>query len=67
MWRATERDSPNRLTRYLFLNDAVEAKVRRSDYTPIDQMPQDLKNAVMAVEDNRFFDHRIKLYILVYT
>ncbi|MBR2214642.1 MAG: transglycosylase domain-containing protein [Selenomonadaceae bacterium] len=48
----------SRLGRIIFLRDAVENKLQRHDYTTIDQMPQYLKNAVVAVEDNRFYEHR---------
>ena len=54
---ATANDSPGRFSRFLFLREAVANKTRRSDYTTIDKMPQDLKNAIVAVEDSRFYEH----------
>ncbi|WP_298586073.1 transglycosylase domain-containing protein, partial [uncultured Selenomonas sp.] len=44
--------------RLVFLRDAVAERVRqREHYVTIDEMPDSLLDAVVAVEDSRFYSH----------
>ena len=43
--------------RVLFIRRAIEARLNRSDYVPIDRIAPDLGRAVVAVEDRRFYTH----------
>ena len=46
------------MRRLVFLRDAVNERVRqRERYVTIDAIPQSLQEAVVAVEDNRFYSH----------
>ena len=47
----------DRLSRLVFLRRAVSSRVNRDGYVTIDKIPQDLKDAVVAVEDRRFYEH----------
>ena len=47
----------DRLSRAVFLRSAVEAKVRKEHYVTVDQMSPELQQAVLAIEDNRFYSH----------
>lgn len=49
LWKRTKR--------LLFLRDAVQEKIRPDHYVTIDKIPDHLKHAVIAVEDNRFYSH----------
>lgn len=53
-----EPDAAEQLARILFIRRAAEARLDRSHYVPIDHISPDLKNAVVAIEDRRFYDHR---------
>ena len=46
-----------RIMRVLFIRRAIEARLNRSDYVPIDRIAPDLGRAVVAVEDRRFYTH----------
>lgn len=46
-----------RLHRFVFLPDAVNAKVSPKNYVPVSNLPPRLTEAVIAVEDNRFYSH----------
>lgn len=47
----------DRLRRLIFLPEAVNARVSARHFTPIDKMPPRLLQAVIAVEDSRFYSH----------
>ncbi|RGS71238.1 transglycosylase domain-containing protein [Mitsuokella sp. AF21-1AC] len=46
-----------RLSRIVFLKRAVNSRLDRSHYTRIDEIPTSMQQAVVAVEDKRFYDH----------
>lgn len=50
-------DAAEQLARVLFIRRAVDARLDRSDYVPIGQISPDLKRAMVAIEDRRFYDH----------
>ena len=52
-----EPDAGERIMRVLFIRRAIEARLNRSDYVPIDRIAPDLGRAVVAVEDRRFYTH----------
>ena len=52
-----EPDAAERIMRVLFVRRAIEARLNRSDYVPIDRIAPDLGRAVVAVEDRRFYTH----------
>lgn len=45
------------LSRIVFLKRAVNSRLDRSHYTRIDEIPTSMQQAVVAVEDKRFYDH----------
>jgi len=47
----------DRLSRFLFIRRAVNARVQRDDYVPLSEIPESLQQAVVAVEDSRFYSH----------
>jgi len=46
-----------KVTRNLSLEDNINQIKTSEKFVPWDEMPQDYKNAVIAVEDHRFFEH----------
>ena len=52
-----EPDAAERIMRVLFVRRAIEARLNRADYVPIDRIAPDLGRAVVAVEDRRFYTH----------
>lgn len=50
-------DIEDSLIRVLFLKRAVNSHLNRDTYVTIDTIPMELRNAVVAVEDNRFYSH----------
>ena len=52
-----EPDTAEQIARVLFIRRAIEARLNRADYMPIHQISPDLRNAVVAIEDRRFYDH----------
>ena len=50
-------DAAEQIARLLFIRRAVEARLNRTDYIPIGHISPDLKNAIVAIEDRRFYDH----------
>lgn len=50
-------DAAEQIARLLFIRRAVEARRNRTDYVPIGHISPDLKNAIVAIEDRRFYDH----------
>lgn len=47
----------DRLSRFLFLKRAVNSRIDRENYVPLSEIPDSMKQAVVAVEDNRFYSH----------
>lgn len=51
----------DRVGRFIFLKDSVDRKVAtvvsKKDYVTIDKIPDNLKQAIVSVEDNRFYSH----------
>ncbi len=51
----------DRVGRFIFLKDSVDRRVAevvsKKDYVTIDKIPDNLKQAIVAVEDNRFYSH----------
>lgn len=51
----------DRVGRFIFLKDSVDRKVAsivsKKDYVTIDKIPDNLKQAVVSIEDNRFYSH----------
>ena len=47
----------SRIQRIVFLKSAVRDKIHKDNYVTIDKIPQSLQQAVIAVEDNRFYSH----------
>lgn len=51
----------DRVGRFIFLRDSVDRKVAtvvsKKDYVTIDKIPDNLKQAIVSVEDNRFYSH----------
>lgn len=52
-----EPDAAEQIARVLFIRRAIDARLNRSDYVPIGHISPDLKNAIVAIEDRRFYDH----------
>lgn len=52
-----EPDTPEQLARILFIRRAVEARLDRSNYVPIEHISPELKKAIVAIEDRRFYEH----------
>lgn len=46
-----------RLSRIIFLKRAVNSRLDRSHYIRIDEIPTSMQQAIVAVEDKRFYDH----------
>lgn len=47
----------DRLSRMLFLKRAVDARIDKEHYVKLRDIPEDMQNAIIAVEDNRFYSH----------
>ena len=57
---AGETQDPNlwdRVQRFLFLRQAIERRLPRAGYVKIDAVPDSFLQAIVAVEDNRFYSH----------
>lgn len=52
-----EPDAAERIARILFIRRAIEARLDRSDYVPMGRISPELRNAIVAIEDRRFYDH----------
>jgi len=52
-----EPDTAEQIARVLFIRRAIDARLNRSDYVPIGHISPDLKNAIVAIEDRRFYEH----------
>ena len=47
----------NRLERVFFLKEAVHDRIHAADYVRLQEMPESLQQAVVAVEDRKFYNH----------
>lgn len=55
---ATESNSTlNRLKRVFFLKQAVNARINSANYVKLQDIPESLQQAVVAVEDRKFYNH----------
>lgn len=54
---AVDDSTWGRVYRVFALRKAVEAKIDRQSYTRLKDIPQGLQQAIIAVEDNRFYHH----------
>ena len=52
-----ESATAQRINRYVFFQREVERALNKESYVTIDQIPESLQQAVVAVEDNRFYSH----------
>lgn len=50
-------DAGEQIARVLFIRRAIEARLNRSDYVPIRHISPDLRSAIVAIEDRRFYEH----------
>ena len=50
-------DIGEQAARVLFIRRSIEARLNRSNYVPIQHISPDLRNAIVAIEDRRFYDH----------
>ena len=49
--------SLDRISRIIFLKKAVQARTRQADYVRLRDIPESLQQAVIAVEDRKFYNH----------
>ena len=49
--------SLDRISRAIFLKKAVQARTRQADYVRLQDIPESLQQAVIAVEDTKFYNH----------
>ena len=47
----------DRISRFIFLKRAVESRTKREGYVKLRDIPDSLQQAIVAVEDNRFYSH----------
>ncbi|MCR5756385.1 MAG: transglycosylase domain-containing protein [Selenomonas sp.] len=52
-----EISTVDRLSRLIFLKRAVDARIDQEHYVKLRDIPADMQNAIIAVEDNRFYSH----------
>ncbi len=52
-----EISTVDRLSRLLFLKRAVDARIDKEHFVKLRDIPEDMQNAIIAVEDNRFYSH----------
>ncbi|ERJ92724.1 transglycosylase [Selenomonas sp. oral taxon 892 str. F0426] len=50
-------DIGEQAARVLFIRRSIEARLNRSNYVPIQHISPDLRTAIVAIEDRRFYDH----------
>lgn len=51
------QDWPARFSRLWHIHQAVESTIDRKHFVPLDEMPLLLRQAIIATEDKRFYDH----------
>lgn len=49
--------SLDRISRAIFLKKAVQARTRQADYVRLQDIPESLQQAVISVEDRKFYNH----------
>ncbi|HBT79228.1 MAG TPA: glycosyl transferase family 51, partial [Selenomonas sp.] len=47
----------DRISRFIFLKRAVNSRVDRGSYVPLNEIPDSMKQAIVAVEESRFYSH----------
>ena len=52
-----QTSSLDRISRAIFLKKAVQARTRQADYVRLQDIPESLQQAVIAVEDRKFYNH----------
>ena len=52
-----EPDAGEQIARILFIRRAIDARLDRTDYVPIGRISPNLRNAIVAIEDRRFYEH----------
>jgi len=52
-----EPDNAQRINRFVFFQREVDRALCKDNYIKIDQIPESLQQAVVAVEDSRFYTH----------
>ncbi|ANR71143.1 glycosyl transferase family 51 [Selenomonas sp. oral taxon 126] len=52
-----EPNAGEQIARVLFIRRAIEARLDRADYVPIGRISPELRKAIVAIEDRRFYDH----------
>lgn len=52
-----ELDGFDKFKRIVFLKQAVAERTNQADYVPLAEIPESLQQAVVAVEDRKFYDH----------
>ena len=52
-----EISSSDRLSRLIFIRRAVKARTDNANYIELKDIPKSLQDAVIAIEDNRFYHH----------
>ena len=52
-----ELSGSDRLSRFFFLHRAVEARLDRENYVRLKDLPENLQQAMLSVEDHRFYTH----------
>lgn len=52
-----EPDAAEQIARVLFIRRAIDARLDRTDYVPIGHIAPKLREAIVAIEDRRFYDH----------
>ena len=52
-----EPDAAEQIARVLFIRRAIDARLDRTNYVPIGHIAPELREAIVAIEDRRFYDH----------
>ena len=52
-----EASAFSKIKRVIFLKHAVDSRIDKEKYVTIDKIPQSLQQAIIAVEDSRFYSH----------
>lgn len=52
-----DEPTAQRINRFVFFQREVDKALKKDNYVSIDQIPESMQQAVVAVEDNRFYTH----------